>query len=83
MKIIKRGLTIIDFIQHPQILNDQTLSPSQTAFLKSIYGLPLDDVELEIYRRGTGRETYVPREQREETLLGGRRGGKQDCCENC
>lgn len=76
MKTIEQNLNIIDFIRHPLILNDQTMSPSQIAFLKSTYGLPLDDVELEIYRRGTGRETYVPREQREETLLGGRRGGK-------
>jgi hypothetical protein len=76
MRIIKRGLTIIDFIQHPQILNDQTMSPSQIAFLKSVYGLPLTDEEFQIYRRGTGREKYVPREQREVTLQGGRRGGK-------
>jgi hypothetical protein len=76
MRIIKRGLTIIDFIRHPQILNDQSMSLSQSAFLKVTYGLPLDDVELEIYRLGTGREKYVPAEQREVTLLGGRRGGK-------
>jgi Terminase large subunit, T4likevirus-type, N-terminal len=73
---ITQDVTIIDFIRHPLILNDQTMSPSQASFLKSIYGLPLDDVELEIYLRGTGRETYIPREQREATLLGGRRGGK-------
>jgi len=75
MKTIK-DVTIIDFIKHPQILNEQTMSPSQGAFLKSCYGLPLTEAELEIYRRGTGRETYIPREQREATLLGGRRGGK-------
>jgi len=76
MSIIERSLTIIDFIQHPQILNDQTMSASQIAFLKSCYGLPLTEAELEIYCRGTGRETYVPRVQREVSLLGGRRGGK-------
>jgi hypothetical protein len=73
---MKSGKNIIEFIQDPDILNDQTMSPSQSAFMKSVYGLALNDVELEIYRRGTGRETYVPREQREVTLLGGRRGGK-------
>jgi hypothetical protein len=76
MKIISQRLNIIDFIRHPQILNDQTMSVAQCAFLKVTYGLPLSDAELEKFRRGTGRETYVPREQREETLLGGRRGGK-------
>jgi hypothetical protein len=76
MKIVSQRLNTMDFIRHPQILNDQTMSPSQSAFLKSTYGLPLNDVELEIFRRGTGRETYVPQEQRHVTLLGGRRGGK-------
>ena len=75
-KQIKKNLNIIDFIRHPLILNDQTMSPSQIVFLKSVYGLPLDDVELEIFCRGTGRDTYVPRVQLEVTLLGGRRGGK-------
>src|SRR6202171_3821148 len=74
--MIEQGLNIIEFIQHPLILNDQSMSPSQIAFLKSAYGLPLTDMELEIYCRGTGREKYLPREERELTLLGGRRGGK-------
>jgi hypothetical protein len=76
MKIIWKRLNIIDFIRHPQILNDQTMSLGQTAFLKVAYGLPLSDAELEMFRRGTGREIYVPLEQRLVTLLGGRRGGK-------
>ena len=76
MKMITQALNIIDFIRHPSILNDQTMSLSQTAFLKSAYGLALNEVEMEIYRRGTGREIYFPCEQRETTLLGGRRGGK-------
>jgi len=76
MSIIKRGLTIIYFILRPQILNDQTISPSQSAFLKLCYGLPLTEAELDICRRGTGREKYVPRKPREATLLRGRSGGK-------
>ncbi len=76
MSLIKRGQKIIYFIQHPQNLNDQSLSPSQSAFLKLCYGLPLTEAELDIYRRGTGREKYAPRKQREATLLRGRRGGK-------
>jgi hypothetical protein len=76
MKIISQRLNIIDFICHPQILNDQTMSVGQSAFLKSAYGLQLSDAELEMFRRGTGREIYVPQEQQLITLLGGRRGGK-------
>jgi hypothetical protein len=76
MKIISQRLSIIDFIRHPQILNDQTMSLGQSAFLKSTYGLPLSEAELEMFCRGTGREIYVPREQRLISLVGGRRGGK-------
>src|ERR1700680_2533022 len=75
-EMIRQGLNIIEFIQHPLILNDHSMSLAQIAFLKSAYGLPLTDIELEIYTRGTGREKYLPREERELTLLGGRRGGK-------
>src|SRR6266700_7176007 len=74
--MIEQALNIIDFIRHPSIVNDQAMSLAQIAFLKSAYGLPLTDMELGIYCRGTGRQIYVPREQRELTLLGGRRGGK-------
>src|SRR6202790_5289480 len=74
--MIEKGLNIIEFIQHPLILNDHSMSLAQIAFLKSAYGLPLTDMELEMYCRGTGREKYLPREERELTLLGGRRGGK-------
>jgi hypothetical protein len=76
MRRTAQGLNIIDFIRNPLILNDQTMSPSQSAFLKSAYGIPLNEDELEIYRRGTGREEYAFVEQRELTLMGGRRGGK-------
>ena len=57
-------LNIIDFIRHPDLLNDQSLSETQITVLKVIYGQPLTDRELEIYRRGTGRESYEPKEHR-------------------
>jgi len=75
-EILEQGLTISEFIRHPRLLNDQSNSVAQDAILKSTYGLELGDSELEIYRRGTGRELYVAREQREITVLAGRRSGK-------
>src|ERR1700722_16610277 len=69
-------LNIVEFIRHPDLLNDQSHSDAQLACLKSIYGLPLSPRELEIYRRGTGRETYDQREHRKATIVGGRQGGK-------
>jgi hypothetical protein len=74
--ILAQGLTITEFIRHPQLLNDQSNSLAQGTILKSIYGLELSDAELEIYYRGTGREVYDAREQREITVLAGRRSGK-------
>ena len=69
-------LSIIDFIRHPNLLNDQCLSETQITVLKVIYGELLTDGELEIYRQGTGRASYDRKEHRENTIIGGRRGGK-------
>ena len=73
---LEQGLSILEFIRHPQLIDDQSTSLAQNVILKSCFGLPLDDTETEIYRRGTGRELYVPREQREITVLAGRKSGK-------
>jgi len=75
-QIIEQGLTITEFICHPQLLNDQSNSVAQDTILKSSYGQELTNAELDIYGCGTGREVYVPREQREITVLAGRRSGK-------
>jgi hypothetical protein len=72
----KQPLTILDFIRHVHVLNEQSISPAQRTCLKVIYGLPLEETELEIYRRATGRETYLPKEHNEATIIVGRRGGK-------
>ena len=70
-------LNIEDFVRRSDLLNDQTLSETQMVVLKSIYGRPLNDHEREIYCRGTGRATYeVGTEQREGTIIAGRRAGK-------
>ena len=74
-QMIERALTIVEFIRHPQLLNDQMNSAAQDTILKSTYGLALSDVESQIYRRCTGRD-YVASEQREITILAGRRAGK-------
>lgn len=75
-QILEQGLTITEFIRHPHLLNDQSNSLAQDTILRSTYGIELRDAELEIYRRGTGREFYTAREQREITVLAGRRSGK-------
>ena len=62
-------MTIVDFVRRSDVLNDQTLSETQITCLKSIYGLPLNDHEREIYFRGTGRTTYEEKEQPEATII--------------
>jgi hypothetical protein len=70
-------LNIEDFVRRSDVLNEKALSDTQMAILKSIYGRPLNDREREIYCRLTGRPTYeVGKEQREATIIAGRRGGK-------
>jgi hypothetical protein len=69
-------LNIIEFIHHPDLLNDQLHSEVQLVCLKSLYGLPLSQTELEIYRNGTGRQEYDATEQRKATFIAGRRSGK-------
>jgi hypothetical protein len=74
--MISQQLNIIEFIKHPELLNDQSLSVAQQAFLKATYGLALNSEELEIYQRATGRSEIVLAEQNETTLIAGRRSGK-------
>ena len=72
----KIPLDIIEFIRRPEMLNDQSLSLAQEVCLKALYGLPLNERELEVYRRASGRDDYVPCEHREMTFIAGRRAGK-------
>jgi hypothetical protein len=69
-------LDIIEFIRHPDILNDQCHSEYQVACLKSIYGIALNPAELDIYQACTGHAYEEGKEQREVTIIAGRRGGK-------
>src|SRR5271169_3230806 len=74
--MITQALNIVEFIRHPELLNDQTHSAAQTAFLKSTYGLALNSEEREIFEQATGRSDCPLTEQNEATLIAGRRGGK-------
>ena len=66
---------IIEFVTDPQLLG-LTLSPGQTALLKSIYGLTLTDEELELFQQCTGRPTYPEHPFEEVTVIAGARAGK-------
>jgi hypothetical protein len=69
-------LNITEFITKLNLLNGSELSAAQRAILRATYGLALDQAELDIFRRATGREIYEPREHNEATVIVGRRGGK-------
>jgi hypothetical protein len=75
-RLFYQRLDILEFIRHPQVLNDNSLSPGQTMCLKIIYGLPLDETEHALYVKATGHEEYIPKEVKEFTALCGRRSGK-------
>jgi hypothetical protein len=69
-------LNILEFIEHPNLLNDRSLSHAQRVILKTIYGLALNQSELEFYYASTGLEKYDATEVREATIIAGRRSGK-------
>jgi hypothetical protein len=69
--------TITEFAEHREYLGLE-YSPAQRACLKCIYGLPLTDEELALYRECTGRDVYTPPVggYRDVTIIAGRRSGK-------
>jgi len=72
-------MNIIEFIEDPQLLNDQSLSLPQKVSLKSVYGLELDKAEKAIFRKITGLKQYGPGKERSEaSFILGRRSGKSD-----
>ena len=72
-------MNIMQFIESPLFLNDQSLSVAQKMSLKSFYGLNLDQTELEIFKQTTGLFEYAPgKEWSEGAFIIGRRGGKSD-----
>ena len=53
------------------------LSLAQETCLGALYGLPMDQQQVDLYCRASGRNSYVPgTEQREGSIICGRRAGK-------
>ncbi len=69
-------LDVISFACKAGLLHENNWSLAQRAAVKAIYGLPLDDEEMVIYRKATGRSEYPRVEQDEATFICGRRAGK-------
>ena len=42
-------MNIIQFIEDPNLINDQSLSPAQKMSLKAVYGLPLNNAERKLF----------------------------------
>jgi hypothetical protein len=68
-------LDIIKFCEDPELLN-LSLSEAQRVLLKSMYALPLDAHEREIFMRCTGRKNPITTPPIEVTIFAGARSGK-------
>jgi len=44
-------MNIIQFIEDPNLINDQSLYPDQKMSLKAVYGLPLNKVERKLFKK--------------------------------
>ncbi|MBI4179170.1 hypothetical protein HY522_07100 [bacterium] len=67
--------SIIEFCTDSQLLG-LSISPAQETLLRSLYGLPLGDEHLHLFRACTGRATYVGTPFSEATVIAGARAGK-------
>jgi hypothetical protein len=74
------SITIMDAVTDPDIFGgwfrDRQSWAAWLCFLKCFFGLPLEDAELEIFRRCTGRDNPAEPGYFLATLVVGRRGGK-------
>jgi hypothetical protein len=76
------AITIIDAVTHPAIWGSLWFSDRESwwpwfVVFKVVFGLPLDDRELALFRQCTGREAPPPADGFNEIwLVCGRRGGK-------
>jgi hypothetical protein len=68
-------LDIIQFCADPELLN-LSLSDAQRVLLKSMYALPLDAAEVEIFTQCTGRKNPITTPPIEITVIAGARSGK-------
>jgi hypothetical protein len=75
-----KQLSILDVCNDPNIFGpwfkDRKTWVAWFAFLKTIYGIPLDDAELAIFQECTGRSSPLPAGYLLAALVIGRRGGK-------
>ncbi len=67
--------TIIEFVKDPQLLG-LSLSPAQETLQRTIYGLPLSEDHLSLYRACTGRQAPPAGPFGEATVIAGARSGK-------
>jgi hypothetical protein len=77
-----RPLSIIDALDDPALLGglmDGSTWRLWRAFLGALFALPLDEDQLAIYSRHTGRQAPPEKPFRSATLIIGRRGGKSRC----
>lgn len=71
--------TILEAMNHPQVFGPFFKGPSWAAWeawLAALFALPMDDDQLAIYRRHTGRTVPPAAPFSEAELVVGRRGGK-------
>jgi hypothetical protein len=66
---------IIEFVTSPDFIG-LNISLAQETLLRSIYGLPLSDEQLQVWRHCTGRTVYPGRPFKEVTVIAGARAGK-------
>jgi hypothetical protein len=66
---------IVQFVTDSELLG-LALSPAQETLLRAIYGLPLSDDQLELYRMCTGRQMAPTVAFAEATVIAGARAGK-------
>ncbi len=73
-------MNIIEACQHPKIFAPWFKKPETyrawQAFLAAMFGLPMTDEQLDLYRKHTGRSEPPTEAQREAWMVIGRRGGK-------
>jgi hypothetical protein len=80
MTAIPANVTILDAVRHPAIwggwFKDAATWAAWFAFLRVLFGLPLDANDLELFRQCTGRDTTPAAGFIEAWLICGRRAGK-------
>ena len=72
---MKAAPSVIEFVRDAQLLG-LTVSDAQETLLRAIYGLPLSEGQLGLWRTCTGRETYPEKPFSEVTVIAGARAGK-------